>query len=113
MAIHVFTVFIPRWKSGFRQCTITVNGRSLLKRNAMIVNYLTDDDYDPNADTKELFHDWLNNFNATDNEGRLLDELANCADWLPDGIRQNLELPRGSTYADAVALMRAEWVVDC
>ena len=65
--------------------------------------------FDPLADWKETFHDWLDNFDAVTDEHELLDRLAGCRDRLPSGYCATLGLCPGSTYADAVRLLRSEW----
>ena len=49
-------------------------------------------------------------FDALSDEGALFDELANCDDWLPDGVCDAIGVPTGSSYADAVQLFRSEWL---
>ena len=40
----------------------------------MIVDYFTDDTSDPKADTKEVFHDWLDNFDATNEKDAQIEQ---------------------------------------
>jgi len=37
-------------------------------------------EFDTRADTKKLFHDWLANLDATNNENAMLNALADCGD---------------------------------
>ncbi len=68
--------------------------------------------YDEKEELKGSFLDWLGNFDAVSDEEELLDQLANCGDWLPEGICNMLGVSAGSSYADAVKLFRSEWVSD-
>jgi hypothetical protein len=68
--------------------------------------------YDEKEELKELFLDWLGNFDAVSDEEELLDQLANCGDWLPEGVCNMLGVSTGSSYADAAKLFRSEWVSD-
>lgn len=43
-------------------------------------------DFDPLADTKEVFHAWLRRFDAFHDDEYLFDQLAECDDRLPDEL---------------------------
>jgi hypothetical protein len=62
-----------------------------------------------------LFQDYLDSKPESDyktEDGQplswLLDQLADCTDILPGMYCSDLDLPRGSTYADAVEVIRGE-----
>lgn len=58
---------------------------------------------------KEAFHRYLNNFDAVDCEAKLLDALSGCHDLMPNRYAEQLALPPGSTYRDAVELLLCSW----
>jgi len=47
--------------------------------------------------------DWLNDFDAVDDEKSLCEMLAGCGDELPPDVCESLELPIGSSFGDAAA----------
>jgi len=64
---------------------------------------------------REEFQEWLDSYEPNRLKeldigpvASLLDALANCGDVLPAGYCDQLEIPKGSTYAEAVEEVR-EW----
>ena len=60
----------------------------------------------------EAFHAWLENFDAVDDENRLLERLRHCHQLLPAHVRRQLGLPPGSTYAEAAELFLSPWAAE-
>jgi len=58
---------------------------------------------------KEAFHRYLTDFDAVENDGELLAQLAQCDDLLPPRYAALLFLPPASTYRDAVRVLLSTW----
>jgi hypothetical protein len=58
---------------------------------------------------KEAFHRYLGDFDAVDSDAELLDSLRDCTDVMPQRYAEQLALPPGSTYRDAVRLLLCSW----
>jgi hypothetical protein len=58
---------------------------------------------------KEAFHRYLRDFSAVECEVELLASLSKCSDVLPNECADQLALPPGSTYRDAVQLLLCPW----
>ena len=56
-----------------------------------------------------MFHRYLSDFGAVDNETVLLDKFIDCDDILPPQYAELLFLPPAATYRDAVRLMLSSW----
>jgi hypothetical protein len=50
------------------------------------------DDYDPLADTKEVFHAWVGSFDAFHDDEYLFEQLAYCEDLLTNELCDELGL---------------------
>ena len=68
---------------------------------------------------REQFQDWLDSYEPNRPHeidiqpvASLLDALADCGDVLPADYCDQLEIPKGSTYAQAVEEVRQWWVED-
>lgn len=58
---------------------------------------------------KQTFLSYLRDFSVVENDQELLLQLGSCPDSLPDEAAQELGLPPGSTYAEAVDLLTCRW----
>jgi len=60
-------------------------------------------------EAQRTFLDWLNDFNAIDDETILFDWLEGCPEELPPDVCEWLELEDGSSFADAVELVSSDF----
>ena len=58
----------------------------------------------------EAFHLWLEQFDAVDDERRLLSNLCHCRERLPARLQRDFDLPSDSTYGVAAELFLSLWV---